>query len=78
MLYLQPMKTKKTQQVVLPREAFQRLVGVIQAADNARDSLEDFLTLSNPKIMGEVRRAQLDYKHGRVVSWTALKKRYGV
>lgn len=62
----------------MSKEAFQKLVSVIHAADNARESLEDFLLLSNPKIMSEVRRAKLDYQKGRVVSWTALKQRYGV
>lgn len=63
---------------MLPRKTFQKLVSVIDAADNAREHLEDFLILSNPKIMSEVRRARLDQLQGRVGSWTALKKRYGV
>ena len=48
------------------------------AVEDAKEHLEDFLILSNPKIMSEVRRAKLDYQKGRVGSWTALKKRYGV
>ena len=72
------MKEKNAQQVILPRETFKKLVGVIHAADTAREYLEDFLILSNSKIMSEVRLAKLDYQKRRVGSWTALKKRYGV
>lgn len=48
------------------------------AVEEAKEQLEDFLLLSNPKIINEVRRAKLDHQKDRVGSWMALKQRYGV
>jgi len=70
--------SEKNTNISLPKATFQKMLGAMTAVEDAKEHLENFLILSNPKIMGEVRRAKLDYQKGRVGSWTALKKRYGV
>ena len=64
--------------VVLPQATFNKMIGALNAVEDAKEHLEDFLLLSNKKVVSELQQARLDYVKGRVGSWQALKTRYGV
>lgn len=69
---------QKTKNVILPKATFQRMTGAMTAVEEAKKHLEDFLLLSNKKVITELHRAKLDYIKGRVGNWQSLKARYGV
>lgn len=54
------------------------MVGAMNAVEDAKEHLEDFLMLSDKKVVSELERAKLDYVKGRVGNWQTLKARYGV
>lgn len=78
MCYNSRMAKKQTKTVSLPRVTFQKMVGAMTAVVEAKEHIEDFLMLSNKKVVAELHRAKLDMIKGRVGSWHALKARYGV
>jgi len=54
------------------------MLGAMNAVEDARENIEDFLMLSDKKLMAELQRARLDSIKGKVGDWRALKIRYGV
>ncbi|MDO8594671.1 MAG: hypothetical protein Q7R93_04125 [bacterium] len=70
--------SRKNENVSLPKATFQKMVGAMNAVEDAKEHLEDFLMLSNKKVVSELERARLDHLKGRVGNWQTLKARYGV
>ncbi len=70
--------TPTTKNVSIPQATLQKMIGAMTAIEEAKEHIEDFLMLSNKKIVAELNRAKLDQVKGRVQSWQVLKTRYGV
>ncbi len=76
---MDPMKaSRKNKNISLPKATFQKMVGAIVAVEDAKEHLEDFLMLSDKKVVAELHRARLDQLKRRGGSWQTLKARYEV
>ncbi|MDO8590674.1 MAG: hypothetical protein Q7R65_01710 [bacterium] len=72
------MKTKINNTVAVPKATFAKLLNAMSAVEDAQEHIEDFLLLSNKKVITDVRRARLEHQKGKVSSWHSLKTRYGI
>lgn len=64
--------------ITLPRSSVEALFEGMEKASRAQDELEDYLFMSNPEIVRQLRLSQKQALAGKTKSFKSLLKEYGI